>query len=244
LNGRLLQQLRGKSQRCLVLGAGVKAILAHEYEHFQNEDTAGGGFALAVRRSVLTMAMHLAQRGVASPFNPAWWFVRGFHAVFLRVSQGASRLQEVLADRWAAFAYGPAAFASGLAHVVERSIRFDAHISATLEEVVPAKQPLHNVYAFEPSEALDRAKIEAAVREAMNRASSPYDSHPRPADRIALVEKIEGTPPPESEEDIGQAWSLLASRDAIENRMTEVVRSRLAKSGIELRTAAQFGGLW
>jgi Zn-dependent protease with chaperone function len=241
--GGLLRQLRGNSQRCLVLGAGVldgmrvhelKAILAHEYGHFHNEDTAGGGFALSVRRSVLTMAIHLAQRGVASPFNPAWWFVRGFHAVFLRVSQGASRLQEVLADRWAAFAYGPAAFRRGLTHVVQRSVCFNAHMSATLEEAVKDKRPLLNAYAFAPQKPVDAKKIEEAVQEAMNRAASPYDSHPRPADRIEWVERLAAAAPPESAEDAGDAWGLLASREAIENRMTQVVRANLAKRGIQL----------
>jgi Zn-dependent protease with chaperone function len=241
--GGLLRQLRGNSQRCLVLGAGVlegmrvrelKAILAHEYGHFHNEDTAGGGFALSVRRSVLTMAIHLAQRGVASPFNPAWWFVRGFHAVFLRVSHGASRLQEVLADRWSAFAYGPAAFARGLTHVVQRSVCFSAHMSATLEKAVKEKRPLLNAYAFAPQKPVDAKKIEEAVQEAMSRASSPYDSHPRPADRIEWVERLAAAAPPESAEDAGDAWSLLASREAIENRMTQVVRGNLAKRGIEL----------
>ena len=56
------------------------------------------------------MAIGLAEGGAASSINPAWWFVRGFHSVFLRISQGASRLQEGLADRWAAFAYGSKSF--------------------------------------------------------------------------------------------------------------------------------------
>ena len=112
--GSLGAQLRGGSDRCLILGAGVldgmrlrafKSVLAHEYGHFHNEDTAGGGFALAVRRSLFAMAMNPATVGVASPMNPAWWFVRGFWRAFLGISQGASRLQEVLADRWAVFAY-------------------------------------------------------------------------------------------------------------------------------------------
>ena len=159
--GGMLKQVSGKSERCLVLGAAVldemrvrelKAILAHEYGHFRNEDTAGGGFALAVRRSILTMAMHLVRNRAASRLNPAWWFVNGFYSIFLRVSQGASRLQEVLADRWAAFAYGSEAFAHGLRHVVERSVRFDAHLRATLDEIVPKKEPLTNVYAFVPKE--------------------------------------------------------------------------------------------
>jgi Zn-dependent protease with chaperone function len=64
--GGMLKQLRGATERCLILGAGVleglrlrpfKAILAHEYGHFSNRDTAGGGFALSVRRSVMTMAI-------------------------------------------------------------------------------------------------------------------------------------------------------------------------------------------
>jgi Zn-dependent protease with chaperone function len=215
----------------------LKAILAHEYGHFRNEDTAGGGFALAVRRSILTMAIHLAQKGVASPFNPAWWFVRGFHALFLRVSQGASRLQEVLADRWAAFAYGSDAFARGLTHVVERSIGFDAHMSATLEEAVNGKVPVGNVYAFAPKQAPDAKEVAASVQEAMNRASSPYDSHPRPADRIAWAEKVAAAAPPVSEDDAAEAWTLFASREVIESRMTEVFRTKLAKNGIELRRA-------
>jgi len=244
--GGLGRQLRGRSQRCLVLGAGVldgmrvrefKAVLAHEYGHFQNEDTAGGGFALAVRRSLMTMAMHLARGRVASPFNPAWWFVHGFHALFLRVSQGASRLQEVLADRWSAFAYGPQAFARGLTHVVERSVRFEAHMSATLNELIPAARPVRNLYTFRPEKPIDDGALEDAVRGAMNRPPSPYDSHPPPADRIAWVKKVAVEPAPESEEDARDAWTLISAREAVECRMTEVVRSTLARRGIRLAAA-------
>ncbi|MCA9697104.1 MAG: M48 family metalloprotease, partial [Myxococcales bacterium] len=113
--GGLLAKLRGKGERCLLLGVGVlegldtdalRAILAHEYGHFSNEDTAGGNFALGVRRSVVHSAVGLAEAGAAGWYNPAWLFLNGFHRVFLRISQGASRLQEVLADRWAARSYG------------------------------------------------------------------------------------------------------------------------------------------
>lgn len=241
--GSLGRQLGGQAERCLVLGAGVldgmrvqelKAILAHEYGHFRNEDTAGGGFALAVRRSLMTMATHMARRGVASPINPAWWFVRSFHALFLRVSQGASRLQEVLADRWAAFAYGSEAFSHGLSHVVARSVRFDAHVSATLGEVIPGKIQLHNLYSFEPKEPIEPAKVDEAVQKAMSRPSSPYDSHPRPVDRIAAVEKIAASLPPGAAEDSSQAWSLFASRATLESQMTGVIRKNLAHRGVRL----------
>jgi len=137
----LLARARGRAERCLILGAAaldgmrlgpLKAILAHEYGHFSNRDTAGGGFALAVRRSLLTMGQGIARSGAARWYNPAWLFVNGFYRVFLRISQGASRLQEVLADRWAALAFGSRAFEEGLRHIVARSVRFVVHTDARL----------------------------------------------------------------------------------------------------------------
>jgi Zn-dependent protease with chaperone function len=241
--GDVVAQLRGKSERCLVLGAGVlegmrvrelKAILAHEYGHFQNADTAGGGLALAVRRSLFTFAVHLARGGNIALLSPAWWFVRAFDRVFHRVSRGATRLQEILADRWAAFAYGSEAFSSGLRHVVAQSVRFDAHINATLGEVVPAKKALVNVYSFVPGKPADPQKVEEAINEAMSKAPSPYDSHPPPVDRIAWVRKLGAVGPPETEEDLRDAWSLLESREDVEKRMTDEVRARLALRGVRV----------
>ncbi|HEX8408211.1 MAG TPA: M48 family metalloprotease, partial [Thermoanaerobaculia bacterium] len=149
-----------KKERCLILGIAaldglrllpLKAILGHEYGHFSNEDTAGGAFALAVRSSLARTAIGLAEGGVDTWYNPAWWFVSGFHKLFLRISEGASRLQEVLADRFAVFAYGAAAFEEGLTHVVERGVRFDAHVDMTLKEVVDRQLPLANLYTYTPS---------------------------------------------------------------------------------------------
>jgi Zn-dependent protease with chaperone function len=244
--GGMLGQWRGTSERCLVLGAAVldgmrvrelKAILAHEYGHFRNEDTAGGGFALAVRRSLFTFAMHMARGGAASTINPAWWFVRAFERVFHRVSQGAARLQETLADRWAAYAYGSEAFAHGLTHVVAQTVRFNAHVQATLGEVVPAKVPLANLYGFVPSSPVDAKKVGEQAEREMSRPASPYDSHPPPADRIAYVRKFELAGPPETDDDVRDAWTLLSEREAIEKRMTDEVRAQLAAQGVRVEAA-------
>lgn len=235
--GGMARQLRGSTERALVLGAGVldgmklrafKGILAHEYGHFHNEDTAGGGFALAVRRSVLTMAAGLAERGQASSLNPAWWFVRGFHSVFLRISQGASRLQEVLADRWAAFAYGSAAFEEGMRHVVRRSLAFDAHADRTLAEVLEHKRGLANLYRYTPEVQAVDEDVEKAFEEAWNAAPSPYDSHPRPSDRIEWVRALGAAGSSAAADDDDDAWTLFADRAAVEEHMTGVVRLRVA----------------
>ena len=242
--GGMLAQLKGDAERCMVLGAAAvdgmtlgpfRAVLAHEYGHFSNRDTAGGGFALAVRRSLMTMAMGLATSGAAAWYNPAWLFVTGFYRVFMRISQGASRLQEVLADRWAALAYGAAAFESGLRQVIVADVRFNHHVGATLKEVIEKKQALANLYRYQPEASATEADITAAIDEAMKAEPSVYDSHPAPMDRIAWVHRL-ATPNAEySADDDRPVWSLFEDRDLLERRMTEEVRRRVQENhGVDI----------
>lgn len=241
--GGMLKQLTGKSERCLILGVGVmegmklswfKAVLAHEYGHFSNKDTAGGGFAIAVRRSLMTMAESLAAGGAATWYNPAWLFINGFYRVFLRISQGASRLQEVLADRWAAFAYGAAAFEEGLTHVIRQSVKFDFHAQNTLNEVVEQQQPLANLYTYQPQQKSENAEIEDAVKESIHAQPTVYDSHPAPAARFewvhALGAKGTGLKPGDSSE----VWTVFSNPDQLQREMTTQIRASLAMDGIAI----------
>jgi Zn-dependent protease with chaperone function/tetratricopeptide (TPR) repeat protein len=244
--GGMLKQLRGSSERCLILGVGVldglkigpfKAILAHEYGHFSNQDTAGGGFALSVRRSLYRMAVHLAQGGAAAWYNPAWLFVIGFQRVFLRISQGASRLQEILADRWAAFAYGPAFFEQGLRHVIRRGILFDAHANATLSEVVEAKAALANLYSYQPAKQPDAVTVASELETALTREPSPYDSHPSPVDRFRWTQALATTARPAPEDD-QESWTLFRDREALERKLTGTIRENLLSQGFEIPAEA------
>ena len=232
--GGLGRQLSGRAERCLILGVGVldgfrlgalRAVLAHEYGHFSNRDTAGGGFALAVRRSLVTIAAGLATSGTAAWYNPAWLFLNGFYRVFLRISQGASRLQEVLADRWAAFSYGSRAFEEGLRHVIERSVRFGVRANATVHEMVALRQPVANLYVHEPAESATEEEIARKVREVLNRAPSVYDSHPSPVERTRWVRALGARGTAASADDSLDAWTLFADRKAIEERMTATVHA-------------------
>jgi peptidase M48-like protein len=245
--GGMLRQLTRRSARCLILGVGVldgmrvgpfKAILAHEFGHLSNQDTAGGGFALAVRRSLITMAHHLAASGAAAWYNPAWLFLNGFYRLFLRISQGASRLQEVLADRWAGSIYGAEAFEQGLRHVIERSVRFDAYLGATLKEVVETKAALANLYQHRPATPPAVADIDAAVEVALNRPPSPYDSHPSPVARFRWVRALPSQGARSSPGDDAEVWSLFDDRTATEVAMTEVVRKNVnARYGVDIPAA-------
>jgi Zn-dependent protease with chaperone function len=235
---------RGKrnKERCLLLGVAAleglrmrpfKAILGHEYGHFSNRDTAGGAFALAVRRSLSATAVGLAEGGAAAWYNPAWLFVNGFHRLFLRISEGASRLQEVLADRWAVSAYGADAFEEGLRHVVERDARFDAHVERTLNEVVNLQVPLANLYTYAPSKAPD--DVTSAIEEALNRKSSAYDSHPAPAERFALNATLPQNDVESAADDDEPAASLFANFEALQVRMTAQVRENVRlNTGLEI----------
>lgn len=236
--GGLGDQLRGHAERCLVLGLGVleglrindfKAILAHEYGHFSNRDTAGGGFSLGVRRSMVSMAHALADGGAATWYNPAWWFFNAFYRIFLRISQGASRLQEVLADRWAAFSYGSDAFVRGFEHVIARSVIFNAQADMAVEKVREAKQPLSNFYHTLREQPLQHELVSEHQKQAFEREPSPYDSHPAPRDRIAWVKAL-AIPEPEAA-DHAEAWSMFKGREALERDMTHTVNQMLGLHG-------------
>ena len=235
--GGLWKAVSGQSrERCLIMGAGLldgmkqielRSVLAHEYGHFRNQDTAGGGFALAVRRSLVTMIVHLARSGAATWYNPVWWMLRFYLRVYLVVTQGASRLQEVLADRWAVTAYGSDAFVRGYTHVVERSVRFDRHLDATLKEVIEAEQPLPNLYRYQPAGDGDPHGEKSDIDSAMTREPSAFDSHPAPRQRIAWAKALACARDPQPDDD-QPVWDLFAEREVLEARMTAEVREAIA----------------
>jgi Zn-dependent protease with chaperone function len=101
-----------------------RAVLAHEYGHFTHRDTAGGDISLRVTNDMMKFAYALAAAGQATMWNVGFVFFRFYNFLFRRISHGASRLQEILADRMAALKYGADAFEEGLTHAIRRSIEF------------------------------------------------------------------------------------------------------------------------
>lgn len=241
--GSLWKKLTGKGRRCLILGLGVlndmtqgqlKAVLAHEYGHFSAKDTAGGDLANQVSVSVYKMAYGLARTGVASWFNPAWLFVNGFYRIFLRITRGASRLQEILADRQAAVAYGASQFIEGLRHIISQNIIFNARVNYEIEQSLHSHSRLHNLYAL-PNPPLDdwEQKLISAKEEAFNRPPSTYDTHPSPGERFRLVEKYGIAHQALSFDDHRPAWELLSNAAQLQEEMT---------NRVQMNVDAQTGG--
>lgn len=235
--GSSWRRLRGRESRSLILGLGVlpgmtqdqlRAILAHEYGHFSHRDTAGGDLARRALLSINRMAYALAASGQARWYNPAWLFVNGFVRVFLRVTLGASRLQEILADRYAAAAYGAKNLVSGLLHVIRQDLTFRLEVREEAKAALAERRTLHNLYALPHLATRElEAELEKAEEEVMARPTSPYDSHPAPRDRIALLERL---PDSESIDDaLEPAWQLLPNRQALQEEMTNQVRANLKR---------------
>jgi Zn-dependent protease with chaperone function len=235
--GGLWRKLLGAGQRCLILGLGAlpgmtqgqfKAILAHEYGHFSNRDTAGGNLAGQVRVSMYRMAYGLAASGQARWYNPAWLFVNGFYRIFLRITLGASRLQEILADRYAAVAYGVQNFVGGLTHIVRQSLLFDAQVSHEVKLALKLRRKLANLYTLPPFESDSvQDKLEAQLEQVMSRPTSPYDSHPAVRERIALVGQLQINDP--VAESLEPVWDLLPNAETLQREMTAIVQANVTQ---------------
>ena len=235
--GQIVSKLRGSAERALVLGLGtlpgmtrgqLRAILAHEYGHFSNRDTAGGTLVRRVQVSILGLARGLARSRVASWLNPAWIFVNIFNRIFLRVTLGASRLQEVLADRYAVMAFGVRDFSEGLTHVVRQSLIFGPAVQQEIETANAQQRGLDNVYQSPAAnEANIGASLEAKLKQVMTRPTSAYDSHPALQDRLRLV--TQAGAPMLVEEDTRPAWELISDPEALQLEMTKVIQDRLRK---------------
>ena len=230
--GSWRERMRNRGRRVLVLGAAVlddfklddfRSVLAHEYGHFAHRDTAGGDVALRVRNDILKFYVAMVQAGQNTWLNVAFHFLRFYHFLFRRISHGATRLQEVLADRVAAQAYGPAAFQGGLTHVIRRSVLFHSNANREIDAAIKAGRPIPNLYDPLPAAG---GSDEAEIEKALARPTTDDDTHPGPRDRFRLTSAI--PEPRRSDGGDGTVWSLFNDREAIVREQLALVEKDLA----------------
>ena len=221
--GSYWDRRKGLGRRTLVMGVGLlpgfdqnpfRAVLAHEYGHLAHSDTAGGDVALRVNQDMMKFAYAMAHARQAVWWNIAFQFLRLYHFLFRRISHGATRLQEVLADRASARLYGAQPFEEGLRHVVRREIEFKYFAGKEIKEALTSGRALQNLYELEMQ---PEKTLEEAIDHAINRQTSEDDTHPSPADRFRLTSRVmcqvQPAPP-------GPMWNLFADREAISNEMS------------------------
>lgn len=232
--GSFSERRHDKAERVLILGVGVlngfsqnafRAVLAHEYGHFTHRDTAGGDVALRVNADMMKFAHAMAESGQAAWWNIAFLFLRVYHFIFRRISHGATRLQEVLADRVAVHIYGAKAFKEGLSHVVRRAIEFDYLASSEINEAVAARRAVQNLYELPEASGDDVVRnIEAEVSKAINRQTTEDDTHPSPVRRFSLASRVNSRNEPAAS---GAVWELFTSRETLTGEMSALIDRRL-----------------
>jgi tetratricopeptide (TPR) repeat protein len=228
--GTFRERSQDKAKRILILGVGVlndfkqngfRAVLAHEYGHFTHRDTAGGDVALRVNNDMMKFAYAMIANEQAGWFNIAFQFVRVYHFIFRRISHGATRLQEVLADRVAALQYGTLAFEEGLTHVVKKSVEFHHLAAIEIDACMAARRALQNLYELRVDQNPD---LDEEIESTLNRETSEDDTHPCPNDRFRLTRKIAGANEVPA---TGMVWDLFKNREALTNEMTSLIQSEV-----------------
>lgn len=224
------ERVQDQACRTLILGVGLlngfrqgafRAVLAHEYGHFAHRDTAGGDVALRVRQDMMKFTVAMVHHGQAVWWNPAFQFLRAYDFLFRRISDGAARLQEVMADRVAAQQYGAAPFEEGLRHVIRASIEFHAAANLEIQHALDGRRAVRNLYALDPPKSED---VERQVEEAISRPTTEDDSHPGPLDRFRLVGRVSGAA---FDANPATVWELFADREALTREMTAAIDAQV-----------------
>jgi Zn-dependent protease with chaperone function len=226
-------KMNDEGKRILILGTAVlkdfkkgdfKAVLAHEYGHFTHRDTAGGEVAFRVQNDITKyfIALYNAQQNTV--WNVAFHFLRLYNFIFLRISHGATRLQEVLADRVAAETFGVPSFVNGLTHVIKRQIEFGKYADVEIEEAIALKRPINNLYELKGDH---NATIEEELHKLINSKTTEDDTHPSPADRFRYIEGIKTV---NIVEDDSLVSDLFEDWNALTEEMTKTIDARIERN--------------
>ncbi|MBI3652894.1 MAG: M48 family metalloprotease [Acidobacteria bacterium] len=193
-----------------------RAVLAHEYGHFSHRDTAGGDVAIRVNKDIINFARAMAAQNQAVVWNIAFQFLRLYHFIFRRISHGATRLQEVMADRVAVKTYGAQAFEDGLTHIVRREVEFEDVSYWELTNAAKQQRALQNLYELKTI----GDNLDEKIKEALHRPSSEDETHPAPIERFRLARRIVSTTVPPAQ---GMVWDLFNDRLALTAEMSQTI---------------------
>jgi hypothetical protein len=168
-------------------------------------------------------ALILARQAVW--WNVAFHFLRVYHFIFRRISHGATRLQEVLADRVAALKYGAPAFEEGLKHVVRKNAEFEVITKRAISAYAGPQKVLQNLYEVQITDA---AHLEGQIETTLNRETTEDDTHPSPNDRFRLTRRVNSHTEPSVS---GMVWDLFRDKDGLTKEMTLTVEQSLRQAG-------------
>jgi len=249
LEGNLFSTIFGGGKRVLEIGLSslhnltveeFKAILAHEYGHFSNKDTQWTPFTYAMGNSLISALRATPGpsqnenegfsivRGIMS-INPAYWLLRFYVNLYFKITNGFSRIREVMADIRAMKAYGGKTFRNALFKVATNDIIFSEVIQSKYvprllkkgKTVPNFSVAMHFVYESD----YDKTTIEELKSNLLSHheTHNTYDSHPALNIRIDYSKKFDDKD--EKEKDLVN--KLFDNWDKINEKLAELYNLRL-----------------
>lgn len=213
LSGGLFSLLIGRTKRTLTIGMGsisslstsqMEAILAHEFGHFSNKDTAWNSLtftmAAALQNTLSTMPTpwNSGDSGymkAVAALNPALWVLLGYRLLFSVVTSGFSRMREVFADKTAIALYGYKNFTDGLMKVARNDYVFSSYFVPDMIKMLTEEGKMYtNLFHTmdQTYESIEQTKLTDIDKSILDQEkSSMFDSHPLMKDRMSYANHFE-----------------------------------------------------
>lgn len=163
----------------------MRAVLAHEFGHFQGGDTSLGPWIHNTRQAIIRTVVALSQRGSALRHLFVW-----YGNLFLRITHAVSRRQELAADALAARVVSARALASGLRIIHAAAPAHEAFWGGEVGPVVESgfRPPLVDGFArFIETKSVHTRMQLGLESELANAKVDPYDTHPPLRERLAAL---------------------------------------------------------
>jgi hypothetical protein len=205
--------------------AELRAVLAHEFGHYHGGDTRLGPWVYKTRAAIGRTLQGLAEHSSALQ-KPFIWY----GSLFLRVSHGVSRRQELTADELAARTVGSGPLIQGLKKIHGAAPLMGSYWSTEVAPVLragflpPLADGFRQFVAAPAVAAVASQSIEKALAES---EGDPYDTHPPLRERVQALQSLpegevhssEGSPAinllvglRQLERDLVQPWADASSR--------------------------------
>ena len=168
-----------------------RAVVAHEFGHYDSGDTKLGPWIYKTRAAILRTVVELSKHSgiLMRPFR---WYALGF----LRITQAVSRGQEFVADAVAARVAGASTLADALRALERAATGFSSYWASEVAPVIGLgyRPPLATGFQMFIASDNVRPQLEAHVTAALEASKTdPYDTHPNLRDRLAALERLDAT---------------------------------------------------
>lgn len=201
----------------------LRAVLAHEFGHYQGGDTRLGPWVYKTRAAIGRTLRGLGAHSSMLQMPFVW-----YGNMFLRVSHGISRRQELSADQLAAGLYGARPLTGALGTIRRAAVAFPAYWSTEVTPVLG--EGLRPPVAAGFARFLASSRIATAVDQHVKEpeVADPYDTHPPLHERVVAVAGL----PPGTAPDERRAVELLEDLDGLEQEMLALMAAGTALPAI------------